>query len=256
MANPHEKPNMGHGQVAPSRTFKVGLILVVLGVVSLSATAFLAATLLWKQDAKAPAPSANEPHPLPHPDVLASKTKGDGEGTGDPSNANGTPGEPDTSDTSGAPGATAVAYEPARRYLAAAGRSPYPNAGETITEPMKPRRLASGEAAAPPAPGEVLPWHRAGNHIGQTITIEGKIVAAHNTGKVVFLNFHKDWRGKFYLVLFSDAIEQINAKHGVTPDKYFLGKTIRLRGKVSSRSGSPQMQVRKADRIEVITLSP
>ena len=45
---------------------------------------------------------------------------------------------------------------------------------------------------------EAISWRDAGKYYGQTKTVEGKIVASNNTGKVCFLNFHKDWPGNGY----------------------------------------------------------
>jgi hypothetical protein len=127
-------------------------------------------------------------------------------------------------------------------YLAAAGRSPIPNVGEEIAKPLpfvwleKPAAQVSTDT-----PGDVVPWYEAELHVGQTITIEGTIVHASNTGSVCFLNFDPNWREHFYVIIFADAFPMLPDK----PELFYMDKKIRVTGQVYRRGGRAQMRIEK-----------
>lgn len=127
-------------------------------------------------------------------------------------------------------------------YLAAAGRSPIPNVGEEIAKPLpfvwleKPTAQVSTDT-----PGDVLPWYEAERHVGKTITIEGTIVNASNTGSVCFLNFDPNWREHFYVIIFADAFPMLPDK----PELFYMDKKIRVTGRVYTRAGRAQMRIEK-----------
>lgn len=138
-------------------------------------------------------------------------------------------------------------------------RPPYPERGENLDKPIPPRNLAegdkdkAGESAPKPkesqaSDGQVIPWHEAHNHMGKKITVEGTVVVTRNTGKVCFLNFAKDWRGKFYVILFEDVLNSWPE----APEKYFMNKKIHVTGMVREHKGSPQIQVKEAGQIKLV----
>ena len=78
------------------------------------------------------------------------------------------------------------------------------------------------------------------------------MVRTNAGNKVVHLNFDKDWKDKFYLILFEDALKEVESKRGEPADRFYLNKTIRIAGAVRAFKGVPHMQVRDADRIQVL----
>lgn len=159
------------------------------------------------------------------------------------------------------------AFASAEPYLVDAGRSPIPQPGETFDRPIAPTVLVrlspiapgrgggdTGSTRAdvettPDAPKMLVPWHEAGEHIGQTITAEGVIVNTNNIGNLTFLNFHEDWRGKFYVVVFKDAYGGVP---GGRPEAYYLDQRVRVTGRVDLHRGRPQIKVYDAHQIEVV----
>ncbi len=135
-----------------------------------------------------------------------------------------------------------------------ADRSPLAQPGEVIEKPIAPVVLpvaADLKATAPePKQGEVVPWSKAREHIGRTITVEGKVLQTNNIGSICFLNFTNEPRGgdKFYMVVFRDAFDLFGGK----PEVYFKGKTVRVTGKVEDHKGRPQMKIRKKEQVVVI----
>lgn len=157
------------------------------------------------------------------------------------------------------PASSDGAPQPSARY-----RSPIPQPGETFTAPLPPARLPSGDSSSvgstaspipPPdqapaqAPDGPIPWSHAGRYIGQTVTVEGRVAnASKYRGRVCFLNFTQDWQGQFYVVVFSEAFEDFPE----SPEKYLLGKTIRVTGPVQTYDGRPQIRVYRDDQVEVL----
>lgn len=135
-------------------------------------------------------------------------------------------------------------------------RSPYPMPGEQFDKPLAPTLLVSAEQASEMAsagqlqaqPGQIIDWDHARQYVGQTITVEGKVVLANKTKTVCFLNFTKDWHGRFYVILF----EGVLGGWPQSPDKYFLNKTIQVTGEVKERKGVPQIQVTRTSQVKVI----
>ena len=134
-------------------------------------------------------------------------------------------------------------------------RSPYPKSGEIFSKPIPPKLLAdpadfaNGSAGQLIAkPGEIIPWNHARKYVDQTITVEGTIVLANHKKNVCFLNFTKDWKGRFYVIMFKKTL----VGWPESPEKYFLNKTVHITGKVVNRKGTPQIQVTDARQIKVV----
>lgn len=129
-------------------------------------------------------------------------------------------------------------------------RHPWPDAGEVIHQPIPPRVLGPAwQTPLPPPPaGQPLPWGRAGRHVGQTITIRGRVMQATPFGRVCFLKFAHDWRSLFYVLLMpGDAPGW--APH---PEQEYLGRIILVTGKVRRHNGYPQIVVTKSSQIRSI----
>jgi hypothetical protein len=135
-------------------------------------------------------------------------------------------------------------------YVAANGRSPIPQAGETIDKPLPAKTLDIPPDGVPAPEDAVVPWDQAAKHLGHDVTVEGKIVDTHllESGSICFLNFHEDFRDKFYIAMFREAFEGLPQP----PDDYYLGKTIRITGLVKTHKGRPQIEVHSRDQIEVV----
>jgi hypothetical protein len=231
-------------------------LLAIAVVAVLAVMVALAVALLGRAVPPATAPTAQTPPATPS---MA---------TADPANAATPPAPPvpavDSADEppNVAQAATGTTPEPPERVVSTpkpaidgrqAGfsppRSPFLQPGETMVRPLPPVRLIDASARLGPAPTGVISWDQAPRYVGQTVTVEGTIVRAHNTGRVCFLNFVENYRGRFYIILFQSALGGWPQR----PENYFPGKTIRVTGEVQLHNSSPQIQVRAADQIQIIT---
>ena len=135
-----------------------------------------------------------------------------------------------------------------------AKRSAFPEPGESIEKPLAYKRLSDEEQFAPAIdPADIpaiVPWDQASKYIGYEITVQGRVVnVGHsNDGKVNFLNFAKDWRGKFYMVVFDDLAKTLDKPVSAL----FEGRLVRVKGKVETHRGNPQMKITSMDQVEFV----
>lgn len=135
-----------------------------------------------------------------------------------------------------------------------AGRSAFPDQDETIDRAIAPKRLSDEDQFASAIDEDdipdVVPWDEAKKYVGYEITVEGKIVLANsiNEGTVNFLNFHREWRGKFYMVIFDDLAKTLPKSVKAT----FEGKTVRVTGEVENHRGRPQIRILSMDQVEFV----
>lgn len=135
-----------------------------------------------------------------------------------------------------------------------AGRSAFPEANETITELIPAKRLSDEDQFASPIDPadipDVVPWQQAGRYVGHEITVEGRIILLGQSGdgNVNFLNFDKDWRDKFYMVVFDDLAKTLDQ----SVEQTFKGKLLRVQGKVDTHRGRPQIKIESMQQVEFI----
>ena len=95
---------------------------------------------------------------------------------------------------------------------------------------------------------DVISWRDAAQYYGQTKTVEGRVVASNNTGKVCFLNFHKNWKEYFTVVIFSSDFNRFPAR----PEDYYLNRNVRVKGLIKEYKGKPEIILKGPAQIEII----
>ncbi len=112
--------------------------------------------------------------------------------------------------------------------------------------------LTCGAAQSPLTAEEgapVIPFEQAGEHIGQTCFVYGRVVLTKNIGSRCFLNFHPDYRHHFTVV-----INRANYGHfPEPPEKMYEGKDVKVFGRVIEYNGTPEIMVAGPDQITVLT---
>ncbi|MGB9907273.1 MAG: hypothetical protein ACPLRR_07820 [Candidatus Saccharicenans sp.] len=93
-----------------------------------------------------------------------------------------------------------------------------------------------------------ISWEEAENYYGQTVWVRGTVVAANNTGKVCFLNFHRNWRRYFTAVIFASDFHRFSQ----LPEKLYLNREVRVYGRVREYQGKPEIIVDRPEQIEII----
>jgi len=98
------------------------------------------------------------------------------------------------------------------------------------------------------AKSEVISWRDAAKYYGKIKTVEGWIVVSNNTGKVCFLNFHRDWKKYFTAVIFSSDFSKFPAH----PEDYYLNHKVRITGLIKEYKGKPEIILKSPAQIEII----
>lgn len=98
----------------------------------------------------------------------------------------------------------------------------------------------------PEPPQQVVPWHEAARYVGQTITVQGKIVRTEDIGALTFLNFSKR-RGDFVAIVRAKDYHRFPAP----PAELYRGKRVWITGKITTHKGTPQMVIHSPDQVEV-----
>ena len=108
--------------------------------------------------------------------------------------------------------------------------------------------------AATATDSQAIPWDEASSHIGETVTIEGKVVAGFyadtSNGEPTFLNIGRDYPNpdRFTVVIWGDD----RGSFPDDPESMYEGKTIRVTGAVSEYNGGAEIEVTSPDEIEVV----
>jgi DNA/RNA endonuclease YhcR with UshA esterase domain len=95
---------------------------------------------------------------------------------------------------------------------------------------------------------QVISWQDAAKHYGEYTTVEGTIVATHNSGKACFLNFHLDYKRYFTAVIFASAFSQFPKN----PENYYYGKRVRVSGYIKEYNGKPETILNDPSQIEIL----
>ncbi len=93
-----------------------------------------------------------------------------------------------------------------------------------------------------------IDWKDAQKYIGKYVITEGTIVSSFNNGRVCFLNFHKDYKNYLSLVIFSSAFK----KFPENPEKYYLGKKVRVEGRIKIYNERLEIILESTDQISVL----
>ncbi|MEW5956471.1 MAG: OB-fold nucleic acid binding domain-containing protein, partial [Chloroflexota bacterium] len=131
--------------------------------------------------------------------------------------------------------ATAPAQKPADDSTPPAAATDEPSAGtETVTP------ASSGEL--------IVSWQEAAAFEGQIVTVRGQVVDTYNSGKVVFLNFDRDYQHSFKVVIFPEAWPLFPAP----PDEYYRDQTIKVTGQIKMYQNAPEIVVDQPQQIEIV----
>lgn len=127
-------------------------------------------------------------------------------------------------------------------------RFPFKRQAEFLTLEAEARKTRSGLWHLSSPPASVISWRDAAKHYGEYATVEGTVVATRNTGKVCFLNFHRDYKRSFTAVIFASAF----SRFPTNPENYYHGKKVRVSGLIKEYQGRPEMILEDLAQIEVL----
>jgi len=98
------------------------------------------------------------------------------------------------------------------------------------------------------SPTNCVSYLQAANHVGQSKTVEGKIVRTYASGKgTVFLDFHDPYQGYFQVTIFASDVKNFP----FSPVSFYLNKEVRVTGTIEMYQGAPEIIVHSPSQVEV-----
>ena len=97
---------------------------------------------------------------------------------------------------------------------------------------------------------EVVPAEEAGDFIGHIRTVKGKVLSTYNSGKAIFLNFGRDYKTDFTVVIFKNCFEYFHSLD-IRPELFYRGKTVKVSGRIREYNG-PEIIVNFPLEIEIV----
>ena len=86
--------------------------------------------------------------------------------------------------------------------------------------------------------------------IGQIRTVKGKVLSTYRSHNCIFLNFGKDWRKDFTVVIFRKSWDYFKRK-GIEPEVFYKNKMIEVTGRIQEYNG-PEIIVNLPEEITVL----
>lgn len=88
------------------------------------------------------------------------------------------------------------------------------------------------------------------NYLNEEKTVFGKVVGTYRSKtNTIFLNFGKAYPNHcFSAVIFSYSL----SKFPTNPEKYYYGKTVKIRGNITEYGGKPQIVLKNPNQIEIV----
>jgi len=97
---------------------------------------------------------------------------------------------------------------------------------------------------------KIIATSEARDHLGELITVEGRVLKVKKTNSAVYLNFGRDYCKDFSAVIFSDYFNLFNEQK-INLENYYQGKTVRVSGLIKEYHG-PEIIVRHPSQIEIV----
>ena len=111
--------------------------------------------------------------------------------------------------------------------------------------------LLTSATLAPAAAPPVYPWQEAERHVGELVTVDGVVAAAHSTGDTCVLEFAPDDPHALRVILVLPMLSSLPSK----PERLYAGKRVRASGLVRRFAGRPEMVLRSSAQIEVVDVA-
>jgi hypothetical protein len=94
---------------------------------------------------------------------------------------------------------------------------------------------------------EAIPVSRAGEHVGEEVTIEGRVVSAHAAPLATVLAFTPNFAGFTATILAADRPKFPN-----NFEQRYRDKLVRVTGVVTAYRGKPEMRLREPSQLQVV----
>src|SRR5436309_16047709 len=93
-----------------------------------------------------------------------------------------------------------------------------------------------------------VPWDEADKHVGQEVTVEGRVVGVHCSPRSCLLAFEPTFN-RFTAVI---QAANFDAFPPGELDQRYSGRRVRVHGKIALRDGKPEIAVAKAEELVLV----
>ncbi|TWU28260.1 endonuclease/exonuclease/phosphatase family protein [Bythopirellula polymerisocia] len=97
-----------------------------------------------------------------------------------------------------------------------------------------------------------ISWKDAGQAIGQTVFVSGKIVNVGSAGRINFLNFDHERPPGFVGIVFRENLDRFPGEL----KQLYENKYVEMRGLVTTYNDNPQMVIARSDQIRILDALP
>lgn len=98
---------------------------------------------------------------------------------------------------------------------------------------------------------EVVDSDEAYKYINQIRTVKGKVLSTYQSSQSVFLNFGRDYRTDFTIVIFDNVLKSFYDR-GIDPVSFYRGKIVEVTGRIREYNG-PEIIVNSPYQIKVLS---
>ena len=131
---------------------------------------------------------------------------------------------------------------------ASADESAFTNATEDESSSIKTNNFQWEKSTAELTGLEIIDASEAKKYLGEEIIVQGKIIDAYcSKTNTVFLNFGSAYPKQCFVAVIFNSDQDKFVKN---PEKYYLNKTVRIKGKISEYKGKPQIILKDPEQIE------
>jgi len=126
--------------------------------------------------------------------------------------------------------------------------TPCPVPASAPAPPLTDTTVITSAPSADNTEEPMVNWQDAATYQGQTVTVKGQVNNTYNSGKVIFLNFDRNYRHTFKVVIFPEAWSLFPA----SPDEYYQNKNVAVTGQIEMYQDAPEIIVNHPDQIRIL----
>ena len=97
---------------------------------------------------------------------------------------------------------------------------------------------------------EVIDHAQAQHYLNQIRTVRGRVLGTYKSSKCLFLNFGRNYRIDFTVVIFANSLSAFYNK-GINPETFYEGKVVEVSGRIREYNG-PEIIVNSPHEIDIV----
>jgi len=87
-------------------------------------------------------------------------------------------------------------------------------------------------------------------YINQIKAVKGEVISTYESDRCVYLNFGKDWKKDFTVVIFKDGLRLFKQK-GINPVEFYKNRIVEVTGRIKEYNG-PEIIINSPSQIKIV----